>query len=236
MRSTSLLTFLVTCALVSQAPNVLGQPPQGPTPSALRGTYAWSPTDGILRSSQKQRKIVPQLILVLSGDSRFTYIRRDPNGSAKSNGAFNIEGGDIHFSVQNGEGTDLPLELHITGSILSNTDGSFQRLALATRGKRKPGQNELLNATGRWDVCGKNGSHNKTIWYSFSKNGTWKFHGPGYSSAGTYHVTDNGIELIYLFIDGEAVEKGSHMHKTLPVLDSNQAFQVDTYRYERSTS
>lgn len=89
------------------------------------------------------------------------------------------------------------------------------------------------DVAGVWTLHRKAGE-DVTTRFVFRKDGTFRYTGQNSSSAGRWEVTDGGIEISYLEVDGEPVERGVHMHKTLPFAFGSEAFYVDDYRYERS--
>jgi len=89
-----------------------------------------------------------------------------------------------------------------------------------------------LEVTGTWLVT-RNGQFDKTIKFTFRPDGTWRFAGMGFSSAGQYTLKDGSIELVWTEVDGEAVEPGA-MRKRLPMTPDGHTFHVDTYTYQRA--
>jgi hypothetical protein len=83
---------------------------------------------------------------------------------------------------------------------------------------------------GTWMVF-NNGRANPMMKLVFSPNGTFKFAGTNYASAGYYVVTGNHIKLSWYSIDGQRVRVGTI--KRVLELSPEGTFAIDQYTYAK---
>ena len=210
----------------------------GPAPLAAIGHFKWVPNSDSVAFYRRHHAPVPTGQIVLTQGGIFRYSMSDETRTETTLGTFTVDADRIFFRIENGLGAGLPLRMKLDGVGLSAVGTSFVREKLAleqpVRLSVPPSPALHTEIEGVWTLR-SSGLEDAATRFIFSGFGTFRYGGIGSSSAGLYRVTDDGIELEYTEVDSEPLDARSHFHKTLPFCDGRIAFQVDTYRYERSS-
>lgn len=201
------------------------------------GKYKWVPARDLVSFYKRHRLNTPSAVLWLNYKGVFRHVLTDDQGTETTLGTFRIEGDKIVFQIESGDGVGLPRTMDLDDKCISAGGTSFlkdQRIKLPL-GPRPAPVEECAPSwiVGTWTLRNY-GNEDTTTRFTFANNGTFRYKGLGGTSAGTYTLTGNGIELCYNEIDGEAVDRGTRMRKYLPVRGGGSAFMVDTYRYEKA--
>ena len=94
-------------------------------------------------------------------------------------------------------------------------------------------QAAILDMTGTWTVH-SNGVEDKGCRMDLKKDGRFRFVMAGATSEGTWRIEDGKMLIVWTRVDGAPVEPGT-MKKALPLGEAGDWFQIDSYRYERSS-
>jgi len=206
--------------------------------SVALGHYKWIPDGEAAAFYRKHSLPVPVGLIVISSGNVFRFSLTDDQGSESTLGTYSCDGGTVTFKIEAGDGAGMPAKMKYDGAVLSSANLSFVR-EVNSNGKIEvpvappPVAPARPAVEGIWHLTSGT-KKDPNVRFTFLADGTWKHHGVGSKCSGTYKITDEGIELLYLEIDGAKVDAASHFKKILPFTDDKIGFKVDTYRYEKA--
>ncbi|AIE87142.1 hypothetical protein [Fimbriimonas ginsengisoli] len=203
------------------------------------GKYKWVPAEDTISFYKRHKLPMPSAVLWMNASGVFRHVLTDDQGTDTTLGTYTVKADEITFKIETGDGVGLPRKMKLELDSISATGTSFLRdkkVQLTPTAPSAPAADSMPDwVVGTWTLH-RNGAEDSTTRFSFTSNGTFRYKGLGGTSAGTFTVSDTGIDLFYSEIDGEPVDQGVKMHKTLPLLEEKAAFMVDTYRYEKSSA
>lgn len=218
--------------------------------NSATGTYRFVPDDATRAFCRRHRIELPTGKLVLREDRSFSLTITDDEGTHRTEGSYMLRDDAVEFTVEEGDGLDLPREMRLDDDGLTGGKGTFERqeaqrpVAPVRRPKvRLPRVPEppvvqapvrpamrMESVAGTWSLR-RNGSEDRSTRFTFLPDGSFRFVGMNAQSRGRYVCSGDGIELIWTEIDGERVGAEGSVRKRIP-FDAD-GFYVDDYRYER---
>jgi hypothetical protein len=211
--------------------------------AAAIGKYKWVPAHDLVSFYKRHRLNTPSAVLWLNYKGVFRHVLTDDQGTETTLGTYRVEGDKVVFHIESGDGVGLPRSMDLDDECISGNGTAFlkdKRIKLPMPERPRPQAPIVAEdcppswVVGTWTLRNY-GNEDISTRFTFSPNGTFRYKGLGGTSAGTYEVSDSGIELVYCEIDGTPVEGGTRMRKFLPAREHRNAFMVDTYRYEKSS-
>jgi hypothetical protein len=201
---------------------------------AMIGKYRWTPSEDQIEFYRRHHLTPPDQTIQIGDKGIFHFFSSDGTTTDATLGTYEFDGDTVAFHVEGGPGTGLPVRMKLSDSGLTTPGTTYVRTTEDPNPNNGiPSLTQTFSVYGKWKMCKLHGGIESSIAYRFMPDSTWTFQGMGVKSSGIYLVTDYGIEIFYLEIDGQSIDPKANMHKTIAFVDAKKAFVIDQYRFEK---
>lgn len=213
------------------------------------GTYKFVPDPTVVEYNKRKKLEIPRGEIVLRDDYTFALTINDNEGIHRTLGRYSVEKDLVRFTVEEGDGNELPHLMRFSKRGLNGRGAAFTRVMGKLGPSKTPVPTEVVEEgpdvdpaklfidqlQGSWTAY-RNEKEDRTIRLTVTGS-KWKFYGVGVSSGGELELDVDGhcFILVYKLVDGQPLEAGVNMRKRITFAEDGSGFVIEGCQYRKAS-